>query len=280
MRRIGVIPNISKDRDLKYTGSITGWITERGCEPLLPSGVFLAGCKTLGDGRFYGESDIILVLGGDGSMLRAAGQAALYRKPIFGINLGTLGFLTDADKADGFAALDAVLSGRFTAEKRMMISLDGGLIALNDICVNRGLMSRMISIIVCVNGEYAETIRADGLIVSTPTGSTAYNLSAGGPILKPDSEMIAITAVCPHELFHRPWVVSAEDSVTLRLTDSSGNAVVSLDGQPRADLLPGRPVEIRRSEYYTTILKTKSLNFYEILRKKMGVSGLENKEAL
>ena len=275
MKTIGVIPNTLKDKDLARTNELVRRISQSGRVPLLTGGIKAAGAETVPPEEFYRLCDMIAVLGGDGTILRAAKQAAAQNKPILGINLGGLGYLTDVDGHRGVSALESVFAGNYKSEKRMMLSLDNDSTALNDVCVSRGVFTKLISIEIYVNGEYVDTVRADGLIAATPTGSTAYNLSAGGPILKPDSEMIAITAICPHELLHRPWVVSARDVISLRVAGKTPGALVSLDGQPHAEISAGRELTIRRSEHYTTILKTSGLSFYEILRGKMGVCGIE-----
>jgi len=142
--------------------------------------------------------------------------------------------------------------------------------ALNDICVIRNGLSKLVSLELAVNGAYMDTYRSDGVIICTPTGSTAYNLSAGGPILKPDNELIGITPICPHALYARPSVVAASDEVRLRLHRADGQeTVLVVDGQNAAAFGIEDTLIIRKSEQYTTLLKTDSMGFYDILRRKM-----------
>jgi NAD+ kinase len=196
-----------------------------------------------------------------------------------GINLGTLGYLTDVEKGGWDTALKLLVNGEYKTEKRMMLEAFvlnedkeyesyGRLLALNDICVLRSDISRMINAKIYVSRDYIDTYRADGIIVATPTGSTAYNLSAGGPILKPDIELIAITPICPHKIYSRSSVISAADVVCINLSPNDGAAVLSLDGQRIINLKAGQNVEIRKSVLYTTIIKTSNMGFYDILREK------------
>lgn len=280
MDKIGFVTNLDKDPELIFTKSIIEWVRKKGCTPVLSCIM----AEKLGEkngltgvNEIYQKSDFVVVLGGDGTILRVARGAAIYSTPILGINLGTLGYLADVEKADAFEAIEKVLDGNYRIEKRMMleayidkISIENDLnLALNEVCVSNGVFSRMIKICVEINNEFIDTYRADGIIISTPTGSTAYNLSAGGPILKPDTELIAITHVCPHALYTRPYVVSANDIVKITICGDYNNVVMSLDGQQSLPIKNGDKVIIRRSKYHTNIIKTTNLSFYDILRRKM-----------
>ncbi|MBE6011393.1 MAG: NAD(+)/NADH kinase [Lachnospiraceae bacterium] len=278
MKNVGIITNHTKDRELEYTKEVIDWLKSKGYYPIIETGS--------AEGAFNGEifmginemcinCSFIIVLGGDGTILEAARRAAFCDIPLLGINLGNLGYLTDVDKSEGIKAIEKVLKGDYKTEKRMMIQAEilgkgsnESHIALNDICILRGNLSKMISLKVGVNDEYIDTYRADGIIISTPTGSTAYNLSAGGPILKPDIELIAITPICPHKMYSRPSVISANDEVYITIGDNPDEVVLSLDGQEHYKLSSGDIIKISRSQFYTTIIKTNDLGFYDILRKK------------
>jgi len=251
---IGIVSNKDKDTDLSFTREIRGFLEAGGVA------VALEGQK----------ADLWVVLGGDGTMLRAAREAALLDVPLLGINLGNLGFLTDVDRQDGLSALDNVLAGRYESQKRLMLTATTGSerlssknLALNEVLV--ATSGRLQYFSVYVNGTHMDDIRADGVIVATPTGSTAYNLSAGGPILAPYGEMMVITAVCPHSLSTRPWVVPATD--TVRIVPASG-ANLTLDGEKIKCIQPGQGVEISRAPVWATIIKTTPTHFYETLRRK------------
>jgi len=242
----GIVANRNRDCGLVYTQEIESFLKAKGVE-LVPDGQ---------------KADFWVVLGGDGTMLRAAHQAALLDVPLLGINLGNMGFLTDVDRQDGFTALEDVIAGHCQYQRRLMLSASSGL-ALNDVFVSS--TGSLVYFSVYVNDLHMDDIRADGIIVATPTGSTAYNLSAGGPILAPYGEMLVITAVCPHSLSTRPWVIPGDD--TVRIVPKSKASVV-LDGGFHCTLEPEEGVEISRASVYATIIKTTSVHFYEVLRKK------------
>jgi len=253
---IGIVANATRDPGLSYAKEVATWLMARGYTPVFE------------EDAVY-KSKFLIILGGDGTMLRASHLAAQYSTPMLGINLGDLGYLTDVDRHEGLIAIEKMLSGHFKRERRMMLEARG-VLALNEVLIHREGSSRLMAFRICVNGDHMDTLRADGVIVSTPTGSTAYNLSAGGPILRPDSEMIVITAVSPHSLYTRPWVLSGNDEVTLIPVDThGGKAVISIDGEVRFYLDCNETVTIKRSEHMATVVKTSEADFFEVLRKKM-----------
>lgn len=278
MKKIGFIPNIERDKELATTKELLLFVKSRGCESFVSQEVY----DKIGSGygaavseNMENDVDFFVVLGGDGTILQAAKTAAVHDIPLIGVNAGNLGYLTDVEKSGAKAALDLLLGGQYKLEKRMMleaeiegVKADKPQIALNDVCVARGMPLKQIDLEIYINGSYIDTYSADGIIVCTPTGSTAYNLSAGGPILKPDSEMIAITPICPHMLHARSSVISSEDIIEIRVPENTAkDIIVSLDGQNIE--LKGNKIKITRSELYTTIVKTSDLSFYDILRQKM-----------
>ena len=186
--------------------------------------------------------------------------------------MGNLGYLTDVEKYEATTAIKNVLNNNYIVEKRMMLSAtinNKEYICLNEVNINNGNVSRMVKIGIDINGRFMEAFSADGLIISTPTGSTAYNLSAGGPILKPDIELMAITYVCPHVLFSRPYVVSSNDKIRAYVTNKDSIAYLSFDGQESIPIKYGEDVYIKKASFYTNIIKTTELSFYDILRSKM-----------
>ncbi|WP_304507220.1 NAD(+)/NADH kinase [Anaerotignum sp.] len=281
MKKIGIVPNIDKDKDLAVTKRLVRHILEKGCIPQLSEKIAeLAGLEMYARKEYeiYEHSDFIISLGGDGTILGVGRKVCQYNIPILGINLGTLGFLTAEEKNRAEYAIDRVLMGDYKKEKRMMlqtsIATDNGRIdginALNDICITRGLLYKILEFNVFVNDEYVNTLRADGVIICTPTGSTAYNLSAGGPVLKADAQIIAITPIAPHTLTSRSIVVSADDVVTVEINPREDTAfTISADGQDSWSLTGKKVVQIRRAPVYTTIIKTNSQNFYDVLRHKL-----------
>lgn len=281
MIKVGLIPNIEKDRDLAVTKRLARHLLDKGCIPQLPEKIAeIAGLDMYArkEHEIYEHTDFIISLGGDGTLLGVGRRASQFNTPILGVNLGTLGFLTAEEKNRAEYAIDKVLMGDYKKEKRMMletsISTDEGRIdgitALNDICISRGLLYKILEFNVFVNDEYVDTLRADGVIICTPTGSTAYNLSAGGPVLKADAQIIAITPIAPHTLTSRSIVVSADDVVTVEVNPREDTAfTISADGQESWSLTGKKVVQIRRARVYTTIIKTNPQNFYDVLRHKL-----------
>ena len=272
---------MEKDPDLGVTRQIIEYIEELGGKPAvsLQIGEILGlPGYSMEYEEIFRESDFIAVLGGDGTLLKVAERAALSETPVLGINLGTLGFLTAAELSDARESLTRAASGQCKIEKRMMLeagvyrkdAISEGYIALNDVCVTRGVFSKVVDLSIYVNNEYLESFKGDGVIISTPTGSTAYNLSAGGPILKPDTEMVAITPICTHTLKARSVVVSSDDVITIKIGSAfKGDVLISLDGQAKGSLKDMDIVTVRRSKHYTSTIKTNDLGFYDILRIKL-----------
>lgn len=281
MQKIGLIPNLEKDRDLEVTKRLIRHLLLKDCQPQLAQKVAQAyGLETFAceDETLYRDSDFIISLGGDGTLLGVGRKAAKYNTPILGVNLGTLGFLTAEEKNLGEYAIDRVLEGTYKCEKRMMLETSiavgkdriVGITALNDICITRGHLYKILEFNVFVNDEYVDTLRADGVIICTPTGSTAYNLSAGGPVLKADAEIIAITPIAAHTLTSRSIVIAAEDVVTVEVNPREDTPfTISADGQESWTLEGQVVIQIRRSKEYTTIMKTNPQNFYNVLRHKL-----------
>ena len=226
------------------------------------------------------STDLLLVLGGDGTMLRAAREVAGSPTPLFGINAGTLGFLTAVSPDEVSQALKQLWSGAFRIEERSL--LEGvvirsqeqtSLLALNDFVVGRGLTSRLIELEVTVNGELLTRYRCDGLIASSPTGSTAYSLAAGGAIVSPDAEVLTLTPICPHTLSIRPVVVSLNATVEVRSVSARQVATLAADGQHHVELSAGDVVTIRRSARSVRLIRLQGTNFFSTLRQKFGWSG-------
>lgn len=273
MKKIGLFANKDIDPGFKTSISLIQFLSERNCRICLCGDTAeLSGVFAHASPSPVSETDFLVVLGGDGTFLKAAGAAALGNTPMLGINLGKLGYLTDTEASGAREALEKLLSGNYRLERRMMLNagVEGGKpeTALNEALVARCGLPRPIELKVDINGEHMDTYRADGVIVSTPTGSTAYNLSAGGPVLKPDAEMLAITPVCPHALHVRSAVVSSADVVNVTLVSGRGGELYT-DGVPSGRLLPGDTVSIKRSEHYVTVVRTNDLGFYDVLRKKL-----------
>jgi NAD+ kinase len=235
------------------------------------------------------DIDIIVSLGGDGTLLRAARFLAGAQVPILGVNLGRLGFLTSCGIAEFESALYAVVAGQFEADIRMV--LDGAAIsakgrehdrwrALNDFVMHKGGFARMLSVRVSVNDDLLGAYTADGIVVASPTGSTAYSLSAGGPLIVPTLDSIIITPISPHALAIRPIVVPPDATVTLEALDGPEEVLITADGQSGAQLTPGDRLIVRRAEQPVRIVRFPGSNFFERLRVKLGWGGLPVRDAV
>ncbi len=223
--------------------------------------------------------DFLLALGGDGTMLRAVREAGELELPIMGINLGGLGFLTAFQSADIDQALDDLHHKRIRIEERMLFRIrlhNKKFTALNDVTINMSTDARVIELSTFVNGEFLTRFTGDGLIVSTPTGSTAYSLAAGGPILYPSLQGIILTPICPHALSARPVVVPAQDTITIKLGHKNPTALLSIDGQEKHLLETAHQVTISKADRYARIVMPARVSFFEILRHKMRWGGLRH----
>jgi NAD+ kinase len=225
-------------------------------------------------------TDLILVFGGDGTMLRVARVAAACGVPILGVNAGHLGFLTAMTVADLAETLERIDAGRFVIEERAMLeavvtrpSGTTSWTALNDFVLSRGVSSRLIEVEVSVNGELLTRYRCDGLIASSPTGSTAYSLSAGGSIVSPDADVMVLTPICPHTLSIRPIVLSLASTVGVRMLSTRLEATMTADGQVLSGLEAGDTVLLRRAARSVRLLRPEGASFFSTLRRKFGWSG-------
>jgi NAD+ kinase len=226
------------------------------------------------------ETDVVIAFGGDGTLLDAASAVAHsnYDAPLLGINLGRLGFLTDVGRADMLEALGRLVAGRASTETRLLLEgrimrAGAGIaqhLALNDIVVTRGALARMIEIDVSVDDEFVSHVKADGLIVATATGSTAYNLSAGGPILLPSADALVVTPLAPHALANRPVVLPATARIELRPSvEPDTDPVVTFDGQYGVQLAPDDVVTIARAPRALRLMRTSSRTHFGMLREKL-----------
>ena len=222
--------------------------------------------------------DFVVVLGGDGTLLGAARKVAKYGVPILGVNLGGLGFLTEIPIKRVFAVIEMMLKGELETEKRLMLEtsvLREGeevcrFVVLNDVVINKGPLARIIDLDVYINDGFLTTYRADGLIVSTPTGSTAYNLSAGGPVLYPTLESFILTPICPFALTNRPIIIPESHVISIRLTkDSEEQVSLTFDGQLGFQFLYGDVVKVFTSDKKIELIKSPDQSYFEILREKL-----------
>lgn len=282
MRHFLIITNTYKDEGGKLTQTLAAYIREKGgtCDSFFSTGESLLAAAPHIE-EIASDTDCVLVLGGDGTLIRAASRLVDSRLPLIGVNLGTLGYLCELEENNVFAAIDQLMAEDYVIEERMMLTGHGIVagkevadgVALNDIVIHRTGGLSVVSLIVYVNGEYLNTFRADGMILSTPTGSTGYNMSAGGPIVDPKAQMILITPINAHNLNSRSIVIGAEDEVVVeigkRRSQKDETVEVSFDGDNAVKLTVGDRFMIKKAKDTARICKLSNKSFLEILSKKM-----------
>jgi NAD+ kinase len=279
MNKIGIIAkNIPEAR--KAARKLASWLEARRKKVFIDRDTAEA-IKMPGHDRteIVSLAEMLIVLGGDGTLLSASRLVADAHRdvPIFGVNLGSLGFMAEVSLDELYDNLEKAIAGKLGTEDRMMLSAsvvrDGRRVALyrvlNDAVINKGALARMMELKISVNGDHLTTLRADGLIVATPTGSTAYSLSAGGPIIHPTIHCFVVTPICPHTLSNRPIALPDSVTVTVCLTSLSEDVSLTLDGQIGFPLLPHDVVEIKKSRFKMKLIKHPVKNYYEILRTKL-----------
>ena len=284
-RRIGIVGNREKKGARALLPALVRWLRERELAVVLEKGI-ASGVRGLGKGvplkSLISRVDAVLVLGGDGTFLSAAREAARADVPILGVNLGGLGFLTETAESDLYTALERLLKGDVEIEPRMMLEVRVGSrrgkalwteCGLNDVVIHQSDESRMVQLELRIGRTPIGTLAADGLIVATPTGSTAYSLSAGGPIVRPTIEALLATPICPHSLAFRPLLVGAGEKLRVRVGRNVNRARLTVDGQISRPLAAGDDVEIRRAKARVSMLSLKRESFYEVLREKLAWAG-------
>ena len=276
MKSFLIIANETKDIGFKWSKYILDKVNSCGGSATLQEGM-----DSLPSGDISVEFDAIIVMGGDGTMLRVAHLLNGQEIPVIGVNLGTVGFLTEVVVAEIDAMLDRLFNNDFVIEDRMMLSgnvknSDGStkLDALNDIVLSRENSLRMNAVRIYVNNKEFDTMEGDGILISTPTGSTGYNLSAGGPIVQPDARLMVMTPISPYSLSRRSVIFGADDIITLELLekrkDTENVGLVSFDGAENLTMQVGDKVEITVSDKIFKLIKLEEASVYEILRKKIG----------
>ena len=277
MNNFFIIANKQKDINLEITEQIRHHISRLGAV----CNIYDQYDRDVSSIDIPEGTQCILVIGGDGTLLAAARMLVGSNIPLLGINLGTLGFLADVNLADLSKTLDLLLQDQYQVENRIMLTAEvykqgekaATYIALNDFNINRFGASRVIGLKVGINGSVIDRYRADGVIVCTPTGSTGYNLSAGGPIINPTCKNFVITPICPHSLTARSIVLAKEDIVTVEVEQIRSNikeeAIISFDGREGLSLFPGDQVKIYKSQEVTPFIKATEVSFVQILKEKL-----------
>jgi NAD+ kinase len=285
---IAIIPNADKPQAMEVAVELARWAEGNGLAPALtPDDARAVGHPEWGLAleRWRGAR-LVVVIGGDGTLLRAATMCAPLGLPLVGVNVGRLGFLTEIEVTDLYRDLAQVLAGRHHLEERMMLEATverGGraharFLALNDVVVSKGPFARMVQITAYADDARLATYRADGLIVSTPTGSTAYALSAGGPVLSPELDVLVETPICPHSLATRPMVLGS--ACTLRVVVASPHleTLLTVDGHRGERIQPGDEVVVRRADVVARLVRKEGHDFYGLLRRKLDVDERDDRE--
>jgi len=287
LKSVGLVINYEKEKAQEITLRIVDWLSFKNIK------IYIEGDKGKTIGRedlscpiekFLNKVELIISLGGDGTLLRAARLSASTDIPVFGVNLGGLGFLTQIGIDDLEKSLEKLYQEKYFLDERMM--LDGSVkrkgkeikkfTALNDIVIGKGAFARIICLATYVNDDYVITYSADGLVISTSTGSTAYSLSAGGPIVNPGINSMILTPICPHTLSARPLIIGENDQVRITLESNEEEVMVTIDGQEGFTLEPEDEVIVKKSSHKARLITFKEKSFYAILREKLRWSGQVN----
>jgi NAD+ kinase len=285
IKRVGVVVKPHQPDALETLCRLTTWLNERGIKLVgLPeiereSIEHETGCavEVVADSDIAKQVDLMLVLGGDGTMIATARMVSDTEIPVMGVNYGGLGYLAEFPLEDLFPALDGVLAGKYRVQQRLMLSVElwrgEELVTrnrvLNDVVVNKSALARIIEIEAYLNQQFVNLFRADGLIVATPTGSTAYNLSAAGPIIFPSMSAVVITPICPFTLSNRPIVVPDDSVIEVRLMTENEEVALTLDGQVGFDLQAADRVVIRKSNTAFNLVQPPNRNYFDVLRNKL-----------
>ena len=277
IRVVGLVAKYEEPKAAEMVAWLVPWLKEKGKQVLVEKGTLRAGGRSCTKKEMAKKADLIVVLGGDGTLLSVARLVERPEVPILGVNLGGLGFITEVGIDELESVLASTLAGDFAVAKRMTLEVRlypkkgraQKFRVLNDGVITKGARSRIIDLETYVGKEYLCTYRADGLIISTPTGSTAYSLAAGGPILHPSLGAIVLSPICPHTLTNRPIVVSSKSTVRVTLRSYGDTVFLSPDGQQGILLNNGDVVEVRDYNIPVSLVKAPSRGYFEVLRTKL-----------
>ena len=277
IRVVGLVAKYEEPKAAEMISWLVPWLKEKKKQVLVEPGVVRNGARSCTKKEMARRADLIVVLGGDGTLLSVARLVERPKVPILGVNLGGLGFITEVAVDELESVLERTLAGNFSVEKRMTLEVQVDskrakpkkFRVLNDAVIAKGARSRIIDLEAYVGKEYLCTYRSDGLIISTPTGSTAYSLAAGGPILYPSLGAIVLSPICPHTLTNRPIVVSSKSTIRVTLRSAGDTVILSPDGQQGVLLKDGDIVEARDYGVPVSLVKAPSRGYFEILRNKL-----------
>ncbi len=273
--KVAVLPNLDKRGASEVVEKLGVFLKNENIEAFLPDTICSPNYKSLSEDELYKSADFIITIGGDGTIMRYAKRAAVDKKSVLSINAGRMGYLADIEQNE-LHLLSKLIKGDYTIEKRMMLDVEvfengksvGKYSALNDAVITSGFISRIIDISVAV-GKDAISYRADGLIVSTPTGSTAYSMSAGGPIIDPSTENICITPICSHSLSAKPILMSADTTLTLKSFSKKRTEIyLTVDGRKVSNIKPYSEIKITKSNDFVRLIRLSNRSFYKTMSVK------------
>lgn len=284
MRKVALVINTDKPLALQAGRAIIAWLEDRAFTPAIPHEAAIKLDRldlALPSGDAWSEAELLIVLGGDGTLIRAVKSVAPYGVPVLGINTGHLGFLTEIENAEIFDHLERFLARDYIIEERLMITAQVErqgkrlveMTALNDAVISKGPRARLVHLGVDVGQTRVARYPADGVIVATPTGSTAYSLSAGGPIVEPTVNCLLVTPICPHTISSRSIVVGGHERISVTVVESPGEVGLSADGSDPFPLFPGDVVHVERAPYCARLVRRQSYRFYDVLRQKLADPG-------
>ncbi len=276
---VGIVVKPNFAEAVATAHELSAWLHERGIELIGEPREEAEVCdfESIEIEKFKNDADLIVVLGGDGTMISTARLTGEREVLVLGINYGSLGYLTEFRIEEMYSAIESVLSGNFEVDRRVMLDVEhwradkmlaSGRV-LNDVVINKAVLARIIEVEVSLNSLFVNSFRADGLIISTPTGSTAYNLSAGGPIVYPSMNAVVITPICPFTLTNRPIVMPDTAEISLLLKNESDGVVLTLDGQIGFQMNVGDFVKIRKSATNFNLVQPSNRNYFDVLRNKL-----------
>lgn len=277
-----LITSKSSPAALPYVKEAAAFLSERNIRLFCPAekAKFLESVPEISPLTSYSDIDAAIAFGGDGTILKAARSLLGKEAPILGVNLGTVGYLPDVEPNELIPALKKFLSGDYKTEKRSVLRIGcagKSFVAINEAVVYRGSLSHILTLSVQVNGMTVETVRADGMILSTPTGSTAYNLSAGGPIVEPLSKTFVVTPICAHSLTARPLVIGDENEITLTVSkfrSEKEKPSLDVDGKTVLRLEEGTEIRIKLADEKMILVRTKPTNFFKAIQTKLSAAGV------
>jgi len=277
IRTVGLVVKRNRPRAARLASRVIAMLRRRGIEVVLDVDAGMAGAPTLAKAALARKSDLLVVLGGDGTLLSIARHAAA-TVPILGVNMGELGFLTEVTEPEALRMLGRVVAGDYELDRRMTLAASlerrGRTVrrfrALNDVVISNGSLARVVEFSVLVDDQPLASYRADGLIVATPTGSTAYSLSAGGPVVEPTVRVLLVSPISPHTLTNRPVVLRPEAVVRIVVGDGERDAILTIDGQETIRLGGRDVVIVRRGSRVVSLVRSPDRTYYDVLRSKLG----------